>query len=335
MRIPSTSLLLAEIAPLIGVQVELEPEFKFAGELIFPNGKRHVFRNCNLNINSAGSVEIAKDKQYTKFFLSKNDINVPNGKAFFSDFLNNRLSVEGRRGIDDARTFANQFGYPLYVKPNNLSQGLLVVKVYNENQLVEVASRILEITHVFLVEEPCVGRDYRVVVLGDSVISAYERIPLEIIGDGVSSATELLEKAKLNLSKIGRPNSEIDITDFRIDIKLASESLDRNSIISNGKKVPLLDNANLSTGGNSIDVTNVIHSQFIEIAVKASRVLGLRFAGIDIICSDICKSPLQQKWNVIEVNGAPGLDNYASLGEEQANRVKNLYKNIIEFLAYE
>jgi hypothetical protein len=38
---------------------------------------------------------------------------------------------------------------------------------------------------------------------------------------------------------------------------------------------------------------------------------------------------------VIEVNGSPGLDNYAALGEEQADRVRSLYKNILEFLTLE
>jgi D-alanine-D-alanine ligase-like ATP-grasp enzyme len=226
-------------------------------------------------------------------------------------------------------------GYPLYIKPNNLSQGLLVVKVYNENQLIDVASKILERTHVFLLEEPCIGRDYRVVVLGDKIISAYERLPLEIIGNGISSVTELLQEAKHKLSESGRPNSEIDLGDFRIDIKLADSGLNRNSIIANGKKVFLLDNANLSTGGNSIDVTDHIHPDFSEISIKSCRALGLRFAGIDIICADLCKSAYQQTWNVIEVNGSPGLDNYAALGEEQADRVRNLYKNILEFLTLE
>lgn len=335
MRIPFASLLIAEVAPMVGVQVELEPEFKFAGELIFPNGRRHVFKNSNLNINPAGSVEIARDKEYTKFFLRKNDINTPKSRAFFSDCLNNNLPAESRRGIDDAKRFALELGYPLYVKPNNLSQGLLVVKVYAENQLVDAITRILKKTHVFLLEAPCAGRDHRVVVLGDKIISAYERVPLEVVGDGVSSVDELLEKAKLKLAEVGRPNSEIDLTDFRIDIKLTTEDLARDSIILDGRRVFLLDNANLSTGGNSNDVTHAIHPGFSDISIKACRALGLRFAGVDIICADLGKAPSEQAWNVIEVNGAPGLDNYASLGAEQTNRVRDLYKSILEYLALE
>jgi D-alanine-D-alanine ligase-like ATP-grasp enzyme len=335
MRFPFASLLIADIAPALGIAVELEPEFKFAGELIFPNGRRRVFRNTNFNINPAGSAEIAKDKGYTKYFLRKAGINVPEGQAFFSDTLNANLPATNRRGIPEALDYAQQQGYPLYIKPNNLSQGRLVAKVYNESRLVEMAPAILQKTQVFLLEEPCPGRDYRVVVLGDSVISAYERVPLAVRGDGNSSVDGLLNAAKLNLSESGRPNSEIDLTDVRIDIKLESERLSRDSIIPDGRKIPLLDNANLSTGGNSMDVTESIHPGFAEIAVKACGVLGLRFAGIDIICADLSAEPSRQIWNVIEVNAAPGLDNYAALGAEQAGRVRQLYLAILEYMALE
>jgi hypothetical protein len=53
------------MAPEMGIQVELEADFCFAGELVFPNGKRHLFRNTNFNVDPAGSTEIAKDKNYT------------------------------------------------------------------------------------------------------------------------------------------------------------------------------------------------------------------------------------------------------------------------------
>jgi len=335
MRFPFASLLIAEIAPPLGIRVELEPEFKFAGELIFPNGRRRVFRNTNFNINPAGSAEIAKDKGYTKFFLRKAGINVPQGQAFFSDVLNANLPAANRRGLAEAVSYAFERGYPVYVKPNNLSQGRLVAKVYSESRLVELASAILQKTPVFLVEEPCVGRDYRVVVLGGNVISAYERIPLAVLGDGVLSVDGLLQTAKRKLGESGRPNSEIDLADVRIDIKLESEGLTRDSVIAKGRKIWLLDNANLSTGGNSVDVTDNIHPGFGELAVKACQVLGLRFAGIDFICADLSAEPGRQTWSVIEVNAAPGLDNYAALGEEQAGRVRNLYQAILEFLALE
>ncbi|GAB7203308.1 hypothetical protein [Dickeya oryzae] len=34
------SALLSEIAPTLGIQIELEPEFGFVGEITFPDGKK-------------------------------------------------------------------------------------------------------------------------------------------------------------------------------------------------------------------------------------------------------------------------------------------------------
>src|SRR2546426_2961369 len=106
MRYPFASKLIEELGPTMGVSVELEPEYEFAGELVFPSGKRHLFRNTNFNVNPAGSTEIAKDKGYTSYFLRKHGFRVPTGRAFFSEKLNANLPVGRRRNIDDAVRFA-------------------------------------------------------------------------------------------------------------------------------------------------------------------------------------------------------------------------------------
>jgi cyanophycin synthetase len=53
-------------------------------------------------------------------------------------------------------------------------------------------------------------------------------------------------------------------------------------------------NANLSTGGSAIDVTDEVHPTVAEQAVDAARVIGLDIAGVDIICQDI-RQPLNEQ----------------------------------------
>ena len=176
MRVPFVSRILSEVSQEMNVKVILEPEFGFVGEIVFSNGKRHLFRNTNLNINRSGSVELAKDKGYTHYFLRKVGISVPDSLTFFSDSLQENLDPMKRRGIEGAVLFAKNAGYPVFVKPNNLCQGELVFKVHSDNDLYEKASRILEKVDVGIVEEYCPGKDYRVVLLHDRCISAYQRI---------------------------------------------------------------------------------------------------------------------------------------------------------------
>ena len=333
MRYPFASMLIAEIAPSMGISVELEPEYHFAGELVFPDGRRHLFRNTNFNVNPAGSTEIAKDKGYTNFFLRKHGFHVPCNKAFFSEKLNAHLPAMRRRGLKDAIEYATQIGLPVFVKPNSLNQGLFVTKAYSTHHITNAANQVFERTNVLLIEEFCRGRDYRIVILGSKVISAYERVPLSIVGDGKNTIEHLIQLSKDQLEHQGRPNSEIDPSDPRIAIKLSALGKSRDSIPLLGENVVLLDNANLSTGGASIDVTDSIHLSFAEIAVKATKTLGLQLCGVDILADDLTQDALAQGWNIIEMNAAPGLNNYSSIGNEQAERVKDLYRQILEYLA--
>jgi len=333
MRYPFASMLIADIAPSMGISVELEPEYKFAGELVFADGRRHLFRNTNFNVNPAGSTEIAKDKAYTSYFLRKHGFKVPDNKAFFSDKLNNNLPEERRRGRNSAIQYAVAMGLPVFVKPNNLSQGAFVTKAHSIEEIERVAKQIFEKTNVLLIEEFCAGHDYRIVVLGDAIISAYQRVPLSVVGDGKHTIDQLLEFERDKLKSLGRPNSEINPSDPRIDSKLLVLGKSKSSIPFLGENLTLMDSANLSTGGTSVDITDSIHTSFSEIAIKATKALGLKLCGVDIITNDLAHDASNQGWHIIEMNAAPGLDNYASIGIAQQERVKSLYRQILEHLA--
>lgn len=59
--------------------------------------------------------------------------------------------------------------------------------------------------------------------------------------------------------------------------------------------------------------------------------MGLRLCGVDIACTDL-ENP-HSDYSILEINAAPGLDNYASSGQEQFERVKDLYKKIFNEMA--
>jgi D-alanine-D-alanine ligase-like ATP-grasp enzyme len=319
------------MAEQAGVRVELEPEFEFAGRIIFPDGSFHVFRAGNLNINRAGSVAIAEDKNYTSYFLRQAGLKVPRELTFFSDIIAPNLAPEKRRSAKDACEFAASIGYPVIIKPNDGSLGAFVVKAHCPEDVLSAAERIFTRHDVALVQEYRSGNDYRVVVLGDEIISAYQRIPLQVVGDGSSTINELIARKRMGLAALGRPNSEIDLSDVRIDAVLARRDLRRTSILPGGTIQRLLDNANLSAGGDAIDITSALHPYFAEVAVKATRALGLSLCGVDIITGDATKPSAD--YAILELNGAPVLDNYASVGEAQSRRVDEMFLKIVKFLA--
>jgi cyanophycin synthetase len=70
--------------------------------------------------------------------------------------------------------------------------------------------------------------------------------------------------------------------------------------------VMLKQTGNMSTGGTSIDRTDDIHPDNVEIARQAAMVVGLDIAGIDFIASDIAESVRQSGGAIVEVNAGPG-----------------------------
>jgi glutathione synthase/RimK-type ligase-like ATP-grasp enzyme len=330
LRHPFVPKLLARIADRAGIRMELEPEFQFAGRIIFPNGNSHVFRANNLNINRAGSAAIAEDKNYTSYFLRVAGLRTPKELSFFSEELAQNLAPAARRSAREACDFAASIGYPVIVKPNTGSLGEFVVKAYDAIDVVSASERIFTKYKVALVQEFLAGNDYRIVVLGDEIISAYQRTGLRVIGDGQATVEQLMHRKKAGLALVARPNSEINPSDFRIDAVLQRHGLTRNSVLPEGKVQSLLDNANLSSGGDATDITSTLHASVAEIAVKATRTLGLNLCGVDLICADATKA--SPDYVIVELNAAPGLDNYASGGEAQSHRVDEMYFKIVKFL---
>ena len=76
--------MLARAGARLGITVELEPEFRYVGRIVLPDGRKHYFRNTNFDLNGQGAVEIARDKAYAAFFLARMGYPVPEGRTFFA-----------------------------------------------------------------------------------------------------------------------------------------------------------------------------------------------------------------------------------------------------------
>jgi len=323
-RINLVSELLKKIVPQMGATLLLEPEYEYAGMIRFASGKQMLFRGTCLNINPAGAVDIAKDKDYSKFFLRSFGYIVPEGKTFFSEERNRVIRVQ--RDIYEGLVYAKKLGFPVVIKPNNSSQGNLVMKVYSEEEYMRGASEIFLKYPVMLVEKWQEGRDFRIVVLDDRVISAYERVPFHVEGDGVGTIRELVGERLAHFEKTGR-GALLDPRDGRVEQVIKREGYTWDSVLPQGVSLSLLDNANLSTGGTSVDYTTQIHPEVVNLAIAITRDMGLRLCGVDVMLVDITK-PLSS-YCILEVNAAPGLDNYARMGDEQMKRVEDLYLEVL------
>jgi glutathione synthase/RimK-type ligase-like ATP-grasp enzyme len=72
---------------------------------------------------------------------------------------------------------------------------------------------------------------------------------------------------------------------------------------------------------------------FREVAIRVTKEMGLRYCGVDLLIEgDITKE--RQEYVVLEINAAPGVDNYARVGRLQERMVESMYLRILKAMKH-
>lgn len=257
-------------------------------------GRSVLFHGHMPDTTSFVARTISNSKHQTKFFLKEAGISFPEGQIFEV------------KDIEAAWTYAKSLGLPTVVKPLSGSGGDGVTSDINDKEHFELAWRSMTPAIKRVVEKHIRGTDYRLMIIGDRFIAATLRVPAFLIGDGQSTVSELIEaknKARaLNPYVGGKP---IKATE-NILRTLRKLGLTLESVLKADRTVQLHAVANIGAGGDSIDVTHMVHPDFADIAVRAGRSIpGAFHAGVDLLVDDITKPAAGQTYGVCEVNTRP------------------------------
>ena len=254
------------------------------------------------------AADLAADKHLTKKLLAAAGIPVPEGVVVSS--------------AAEAVFALAQFGGPVAVKPLGANQGkgvsLGITSAKEMERAFHLASAFDSASRV-IVEECLSGRQYRICVVGGRMAAAAERIPAYCIGDGRRSIAEIV--AAINADPRRGEGHERPLTKIRLDAValtvLAKQGLTPAAVPENGRIVYIRENANLSTGGTAVDVTDIVNPETVRLAERAAQVIGLDVAGVDLVAEDITKPLGRGNGAVIEVNAAPGIrmHHYPSAGK--------------------
>jgi D-alanine-D-alanine ligase-like ATP-grasp enzyme len=322
---PLIGQIFAKIGRRIKAQVLFEPRWRIVGQITFKNGRKCYFRHNTIDLNLLGASDVAKDKDFANFFMRRMGYRTVPGRAFFSsDWCD---AIGSADNIDEAYRYAKKIGFPVIVKPNSGSQGKGVHKVFTRQQFYKAMRAIFKLDRVALVQQALSGNDYRIVVLDSRIISAYQRIPLNVIGNGRHTIRHLLREKQRRFIASSR-DTKLKPRDPRIVETLKRYNLSFSSVLPRGERVYLLDNANLSSGGDSIDVTRRVHPEFKRLAICLTKDMGLRLCGVDLMIEGDITAPPRTYW-ILEINAAPGLDHYARSGRAQQKIVERLYLDVL------
>jgi cyanophycin synthetase len=241
------------------------------------------------------SVELASDKEETNRILAQLGLPVPRQRLV--------------QAADDAVAAAERVGYPVVVKPFNANHGRgISIHLSTEEQVRTAFEVAREHSRSVIVESFITGDDHRMVVINGELVAVSRRVPGHVVGDGVHTIEQLVDEVNRDPRRgIGHEKVLTRLVfDHQADTLLARKGYTRETVPAAGERVFLRSTGNLSTGGTATDVTDLVHPDNAEMAVRAVKAIGLDVGGVDFLTTDIAQSYKEIGGAICEINAAPG-----------------------------
>jgi cyanophycin synthetase len=241
------------------------------------------------------AVELAGDKEETNGILRDLGLPVPEQRIV-------------RRASDAVRA-AKAVGFPVVLKPLSGNHGRGVSINLKTAEEVEVGfAKAREHGRSIIVESYIEGYDHRLLVIDGKLVAAAKREPGHVVGDGEHTIEQLVDIVNQDPRRgVGHEKvlTRLEL-DHQAERLLKKVGYDTNTVPAKDEVVYLRSTANLSTGGTAIDVTDTIHPDNREMAIRAISAIGLDIGGVDFLTKDITLSYREAGGAICEVNAGPG-----------------------------
>src|SRR5699024_658111 len=210
---------------------------------------------------SKESLKLTGNKDLAKELFSKHGVPVPAGKRFKKDIQNEEIIF-----------YANKLGFPLVLKPTNGYQGKgVIANIRDINHLRDSLIHVREVLNYpdVLIEQYIPGEEYRVFVVEDNVVAAINRIPANIVGDGVNTVKELIKIKNKERKKNPRLYSCLINIDYEVKSFVERSGLTFEDVPEEGERIFLSQNYNIYTDGDSVDVLEELSDDIKQIAINS------------------------------------------------------------------
>lgn len=263
--------------------------------------KEHVEYVKNGNMTSKDSYIsplIMENKVVTKKVLAEKGFRVPKGYEVSS--------------IEEA---LQKFNYiknkPIVIKPKSTNFGLGITIFKNGTSSLENYTKAIKFAlkedKDILIEEFIEGTEYRFFVIEGKTEAVLLRVPANVTGDGKHTIRELVEMKNANPLRGDAKKTPLKKIEFgEIEqLQLSEQGLNFESILAENEVTYLRENSNISTGGDSIDMTDEVHESYKKLAVEIAEAMMAKVCGVDLIIPNIKDECSKDNYGVIEANFNP------------------------------
>ncbi|WP_188454993.1 acylphosphatase [Virgibacillus oceani] len=258
--------------------------------------KTHTFYKARGDKVKGKAFSIGSNKIATKEWLSEHGIPVVDGKKFSKE-----------SSSDEIINFALKLGFPIVLKPVVGAQGKGVIpNIDNLDYLKKSLTYVREELNSsdIIIERHFEGKEFRVYVIEDNVVAVINRVPANVTGDGLHTINQLIHLKNKERKKNPRLRTCLIKVDFEIKNILDKLGLSLDSVPEAGQLIFLREKSNVSTGGDSIELTDEFPAEIKNIAISALKSIpDFPHGGVDIIYN--ANKPINEAAVVLELSPTP------------------------------
>lgn len=179
----------------------------------------------------------------------------------------------------------------------------------SSNPLAVMAEMYAQLPKVpLLIERQVPGANYRLLFLDGELVDAIRRGVPSVTGDGHSTVAELLRQHNEQRLREGGVRGQLLVSlDLDCRRTLADQGLTPASVPANGVEVRVKTTINQTAADTNAPARDELHASIIDVSAQAAKIVGVRWAGIDVLTPDPSVPLTESGGRILEVNTTPGL----------------------------
>ena len=278
----------------LGVEVKRNPKRKLT-DFYYNKYKIGSLRGLRVLTTTNGAFDLCRDKFKLEKHLENLGFSSLNSKLFSSSEYN------------AAKNYIDENPNHTYVlKPLSLAGGMGIELNIDSQNFEEAWENSIAIQRKNNVENPsCIiqrfvsGFDVRISIIEGKFSAAALRLPSHIVGNGQANIKDLITRKNEKRLKIKYFTNKLIPIDNKLQNRLSNDNKSLSTVLDKDEIYLLSDISNLTLGGESIDISDIVSEKIKMMALKSvAAIPGLYTGGVDMMTEDFTKDEAY----IIEVN---------------------------------